>query len=393
MSLIDVFLKRRPKSLAYRPTVEVLETRVVPSVAVPTGFKLTALSSTQVKLSWNDVTGELGYNLYRWDGTKSVLFMNLPKDSTSFTVTGLQPSTTQWFSMAAVDQSTSAQTGWLSIMTPAQAITAPTNFRVVGVTNTQINLAWNAVSSATGYRVYSWDGIRANLVGSTTPSVPAFTVSNLTPGRTYYFYIQAFNTTNSANTAWLTAATTSANITAPTNVKATALSASTIALSWTDVVSETGYRIYQWDGVTANTQAVIATLAANTTGYQVLGLLPGRTYWYFVQAFNGTNSANSAWVNAQTMAALPLQPPTQLLIEVTGSNSVYLSWVEPARAVGYQIAQWTNLGWTPILTVPAGTHRVPITGLPANQTTWFMIKAYTDNFAEIAYSNAVFVNL
>lgn len=390
MSLIDIALQRRSKN--YRPAFEVLEERQCLSVAAPT-LSLATPSSTQVKLTWTNVAGEAGYRVFRWDGTKTILVSQVAKDVTTLTVSQLAPNTTQWFAVESFTLSTSARSAWKSIKTPADAIAAPTNLRVLGVTQTQVNLAWNNATGALGYRVYGWDGTRPILLGTTTPTVPSFTVNNLTPGVTYYFYVQAYNNTNSATSAWVQATTSATGIAAPANVKAQVVNASTIGLSWTDGANETGYRVYRWDNTTGTSPVVIANLAANSTGYQAIGLLPGKTYSFYVQAFNATNFANSIWVSATTPAALPLQPPTQLQVQITGPNSVNLSWVEPARAVGYRVGLWTGTYWTVVATVPAGTHSVPITGLAAYRTHWFMVQSFTDNNAEIAYSSAVFVNL
>src|SRR5204863_9363636 len=79
MSLFAWFGDRRPKfsarqspasSLTFRPEVEALELRDCPSVAAPINVNPTAVSSTQVKVTWNDVSGELGYRIYQWDGTR-----------------------------------------------------------------------------------------------------------------------------------------------------------------------------------------------------------------------------------------------------------------------------------------------------------------------------------
>ena len=132
---------------------------------------------------------------------------------------------------------------------------------------------------------------------------------------------------------------------------------------------------------------------STSTGLSPIGLLPGKTYSFYVQAFNATNFANSIWVSAATPVALPLQAPTQLLIQITGPNSVNLSWTEPVRAVGYRVAQWMGTYWSLLATVPAGTHKIPINGLASNRTHWFMVQSFTANDAETAYSSADFVNL
>ena len=395
MSLIDMNIHRRSRSISQtcHPSVEVLEERQCLSVTAPTGLAAAALSSTQIKLTWNNVAGDTGYRIFRWDGTHSVLAGTVAKNITTFTVKSLPANQTEYFSVEAHDLFTTAASAWISIATPADAIALPTNLHFTGITQTSMTLQWKNGVGATGYNIYGWNGGQPVLLGSTTPTTPAFKINNLTPGVVNYFYVQAFNRTNSISTDWVSASTLSFGLGTPTNVKSQAVSASTIGLSWNDVSGETGYRVYAWDGNASSTPVVAATLAANTTGYQAIGLLPGKMYWFYVQAFNGSNTANSAWVTAQTTAALPLQPPAQVTAIATGSNSATLSWVEPARATGYQVFVWSGFAWNKVATLAAGTHSLPISGLFANATNWFYVEAYTDNFAEVSYSNVVFANL
>ena len=70
-----------------------------------------------------------------------------------------------------------------------------------------------------------------------------------------------------------------------------------------------------------------------------------------------------------------------------------LTWQEPARAVGYRVFVWAGTYWAQYTTVPAGTHEVTVNGLGTFQTQWFMVQAFTANFAEVSYSSAVFVNM
>lgn len=56
----------------------------------------------------------------------------------------------------------------------------------------EVTLAWDASPSTnvTAYRVYSWTGGTTNVLTTTGPAVIA-TVSNLTPGLTYSFFVTA----------------------------------------------------------------------------------------------------------------------------------------------------------------------------------------------------------
>jgi hypothetical protein len=388
MSLIEFALHYRQKSGSQtcRPIVEVLEVRQCLSVAAPTGLHAVALSPTEVKLTWHDVVGEQGFRIFRLDGTQSMLVSSVARGVTAFTVTKLPPNTTQIFSVEAHDLTTLASSAWVAIMTPADPITAPTHVHITAITQTSMTLQWTNANGATGYRIYGWDGANAIQIGTTTPNVPAFTVNNLTPGISYHFYVQAISD-------WVSAATLSPGITAPADLKTQVISTSTIGLSWKNVANAAGYRVYLWNGNASSTPVVIANLAANKTGFQATGLLPGTTYWFYVQAFKATNFANTAWVTATTVAAIPLEAPTRLTVEINGPTSIVLSWVEPARAAGYRVFEWTGTSWGLVTTVPKGTHTLPINSLTAHLTHWFFVQAFTDNFAEVSYSSAVFANL
>ena len=125
MSLIEMGLNRRRRasggsassSQEYRPEVEMLEVRECMSVAAPVGIQLTAVSSSQVKVTWNDVANETGYRVYRWTGSQSVLAGIVANNVTTFTVPNLVANQVQWFSVQAFDNVSSAQSAWTSIKT------------------------------------------------------------------------------------------------------------------------------------------------------------------------------------------------------------------------------------------------------------------------------------
>lgn len=390
MSLIEMSLKRRPETeRRFKPTVEVLEARECPAVAAPTNLQLAALSPTAVKLTWSDVATESGYNIYRWNGTQAIFVAQVTRNTTTYTVGALPPNTTQWFQIEAFDLSTRARSSWASIVTPRQAITAPTP-SVSGITLSQMTVSWSFVTGASGYRVFQWNGTSADQIASVGSTVNSFTVQNLTPGTNYYFYVQAYNSSNFANSGWVTGRTLSISLSAPTNVKAVAVDGSTINVSWNDGANETGYRVYRWNGNTGEQPVLVATLAANSTGFQDTGLLAGRTYKYYVQSFTATSTANSGWVEATT-PGIPLLPPGNVTGVAIGPGTVRISWTEPATAFGYRVYVWGGSYWILATTVPKGTTSQVITNLWQNRNHWFLVQAFTENFMENAYANPIAV--
>ncbi len=88
---------------------------------------------------------------------------------------------------------------------------------------------------------------------------------------------------------------------APTSFTASTLSATGVALTWTDASSnETGFQIER-SLTSGSGYTLIATTAANATSYINTGLLSGRQYFYRIRATNaGGSSAYTAVATAST---------------------------------------------------------------------------------------------
>src|SRR5205809_651817 len=105
--------------------------------SVPTGLTASAVSSSQINLSWaasSDIVGVSGYRVYR-NGTQIAT-----TSATSFTNnTGLSPSTTYTYAVAAFDAAgnLSAQSSPASATTPAAADTTPPTVSISSPANGQ----------------------------------------------------------------------------------------------------------------------------------------------------------------------------------------------------------------------------------------------------------------
>lgn len=174
---------------------------VAPSA--PSGLLATAVSSSQINLSWTAATdnmGVAGYKIYRngsMIGTAGI---------TSYSDLGRSSSTTYTYAVSAYDAAgntsglspsasatTSSSIGSSpSTVSPGSGDTIspsiPTNLRVTAASANQIELMWTAATDnvgVVGYKIY-----RNNvLVGSST--YPVFLSTGLSPGTTYTFKVSA----------------------------------------------------------------------------------------------------------------------------------------------------------------------------------------------------------
>src|SRR5947208_877986 len=161
--------------------------------SVPTGLRATAVSSSQINLSWaasSDNVGVSGYRVFR-DGAQIAT-----TSATSFTNQGLSPSTTYTYAVAAFDAAgnLSAQSSPASATTLAPPDTTPpsvpTGLTASAVSSSQINLSWTASSDnvgVSGYRVYR------NGTQIATTSATSFANTGLSPSTTYSYTVAAYD--------------------------------------------------------------------------------------------------------------------------------------------------------------------------------------------------------
>ncbi len=215
VSAYDAAGNKSAQSTAASATTTVAKDTQPPTV--PTGLAASVISATQINLSWRastDNVGVTGYNVYR-NGSPAG-----SSSKTSFSDTGLSPSTTYKYTVAAYDAAgnTSAQCAQVSATTPAKASTdttppsIPTNLTATAASSTQINLAWTASTDnvgVTGYNIYR----AGTKVGSTAAT--SYSDTGLTPSTTYSYTVAAYDAAGnvSAQSTAASAATTASSST------------------------------------------------------------------------------------------------------------------------------------------------------------------------------------
>ena len=265
----------------------------------PTGLVASSISSSQIGLSWNAATddvGVTGYRVYRG----GALLVTLGA-VTSYQDSGLRASTAYSYTVQAADAAgnVSGQSAAASAATQAAPdITAPSTpggLLATAVSASQINLSWAAASDdvgVVGYRVY-----RGGVLLVTLGAVTSYQDSGLRASTTYSYTVQATDAAGnpSGQSVAASATTPPASDTAapsiPTGLKGTAVSASQINLSWnasTDNVGVAGYTVYL-NGV--------ALATTGGTSFRHTGLAPATTYAYRVSSFDAVGN-KSAWTAA-----------------------------------------------------------------------------------------------
>lgn len=157
------------------------ETPVTPTAPAAPVVTATAISSSQIQLSWEAVAGATSYKVY------SVGNELTETTGTNYTVSSLQPNKSYCFSVSALNENgESAQTEACATTLNAKPIT-PYDFTATATGESTIELSWSPANRATSYNVYQGDEKIA------TVTEPTYTVEGLEPETNYCFTVTAEN--------------------------------------------------------------------------------------------------------------------------------------------------------------------------------------------------------
>jgi len=318
---------------ANQPTIAGVEVRGAPSactllpLAAPTGLTALASSPSIIGLSWAPSVAPpncpLTYNLYASTtsgfspGPSNLIASNLT--GTSYSNTGLLPSTTYYYAVEAVDSVGASAASTEASDTTHSATSciaipsvAPTNFVASNASSSAIALSWTPISAPQDctnvtYSIYS---------SSTSGFVPALTNqiasdlktaeffnTNLPPSSTYYYVIQAVDE-DGASTVYSQQASAQ-TLAAPVMLTATAVSANEVDLVYPEstLAAPVTYLIYRstTSTFTPSSSNEIGTTKSNA--FQDVLAAASTIYYYQVVASSPSgNSAPTGPVSATTLA-------------------------------------------------------------------------------------------
>jgi len=163
---------------------------------------------------------------------------------------------------------------------------------------------------------------------------------------------------------------------APSDLSATAVSATQINLAWADNANnESGFKIERCQGPGCTNFAQIAIVGANVKSYSDPGLLASTTYAYRILAYNaGGDSSPSNEASAKTLnVTLPPTAPGSLTAKAVSRSQINLSWADNSNNEdGFKIERCQGSSCTnfvQIATVGANARSYSDTGL--RRRTWY----------------------
>lgn len=340
---------------------------------VPTALTATAISQSQVNLSWTGSTdagtGMGGYYVIR--NGSNVATVNA--STTTFSDTGLAGFATYTYAIEAFDLASppnvSAQSTTASATTPDQTPPSTPTLTATPVSQTQINLSWSASTDTGGSGLGGYKIFRN---GSTTalatlgPSVTTYSDTGLAGYTLYSYTVQAYDNatpTNNLSAQSNTATATTPDQTPPSAVtlSGTAISPSQVNLSWSTSTDTGGSGLYYYQ--ISRSGSVLTNVTAPTTSYSDTAVGGGTTYNYTVVAYDHASNVSpvSNTASVTTPSGAPTVPgqPTPNGVIVTASPFT-VSWGASTGSLSYYVVSSYNGSTTTNTNVTAPTTSLSI---------------------------------
>ena len=218
-----------------------------------TGLTATAVSPTQITLSWTAATdniGVTGYRVERCQGVGCASFVQIATPAgTTFGDTSLTAATSYSYRVKAVDAAINLSVNYSNVASAIIDATPPsdvTGLTATAVSATQITLSWTAATDdigVTGYRVERCQGVGcASFVQIATPAGTTFGDTSLTAATSYSYRVKAVDaatnlSVNYSNVASAITPAASSDTTPPGVTNQTPLSGATGVAAGTTVTA------------------------------------------------------------------------------------------------------------------------------------------------------------
>ena len=351
--------------------------------AAPANLSASATGQTTINLTWSDNAGnETNYDVEQsTNGTTFTRIAQLGAGATSFGVTGLTANTTYSFRVRATNPA--GASGYSNV---AQARTlpnppaAPNTLAASDIAQTTVRLTWRDNSdNETRFEIErSGDGNNFNNIGNAAVNTTQFAVTGLTLETKYFFRVRAVNDGGgSAYSNVVEVLTLPIAPRAPTNLRASDTTQTTIRLTWVDnATDDTGYEVLRAD-TTTGTLRKVADLPANSTSYVAATLLVDKLYRFAVRAVGpGGPSANSNEIQAQTLPFAPAAP-TQVQAQAVNQTAILVRWRNPGGPVSQIRVEQSLDGrtFTPARTLPPSPQSANVENLQPNTIYFYRLQA------------------
>ncbi len=340
-----------------------------------------------VQISYSKVNGIGCYKIYRAPSGSASWTLLSSRTDTTYVDKSVEIGKTYQYKVVAINGSTQcgAVTPKTITITPAK----PGSLTVSPITLTSMKISWTASKNVGGYEV--WKSTSSNsgfaLAATVSASNTNTTITSLVPGTRYYFKVRAYKTVNNQKlySAYTAVETAIASPSAPTNVKATATSPSTVRINWTAPAGMDFVQVWRASKPNAEQKdyVLLGTYKA-TDGQSVSKLLtPNRTYYYKVRGYvkvSSTRNIFSGYSNVVS-ATVTLGTPSNMTATAVSNNMIALKWTGVSgTSIFYEVWRMDRKDATPGVCLGRYSDTNSFSRLlKPNTTYYYRVRAYYYN--------------
>ncbi|MDR1029447.1 MAG: fibronectin type III domain-containing protein, partial [Treponema sp.] len=240
------------------------------------GVYASASSSSNITVSWSEVSGASGYRIYRALDIDDLFSYQGNTSDTYYSDTGLSQGTTYYYKIAAYNNYGESQP---STATPAKTYESipspPSSIYASANSSSSITVYWSEVYGVTSYKVYRSQSSYGNYYSIATVDDPStsYIDTGLSASTTYYYKVSTSNRAGESQqstsvgyaTTWPSSGSSGSLLPAPTGIYAYKLSSDEIYVWWDSVSSAEEYVVYwstsetgtyYYDGTTDDTSFI-----------------------------------------------------------------------------------------------------------------------------------------
>ena len=249
------------------------------------------------------------------------------------------------------------------------------------LTKASVQLSWNEIDNADGYKLYRKQGTSGSYALIKTITGTSTSNYSLTSGVTYYYKVVAYQETEAGTTILAESSEYMiriARLSTPSVSAIQVASSDSATMTWASVVGAEGYEIwraYELDGEYSLLKTVTGTETINS------GLVGGRSYFYKVRAFyddDGTTEYSAfSEVYQFTMPLLYVDVPENVTVRQTASGTVLLEWDTVENADGYNVYRKRGNGALAFVKTTLSTSTYNY-NLVEGETYGYVVEAYSN---------------
>lgn len=354
-------------------------------VPLPEDVRISQKDAASIQVNWTKPSGVFdGYEIYACTTGKDADYERIASTTdTSYTHTGLTAGQTYYYKIRTYKTTDTTEysdfaVGGSFTLIPTVSMPTITNVKVDNVTS--ITVSWNKVNGADGYEVYYSTSLTGayKLAGSTTGTT--YTHNNLTIGQTYYYRLRSYININGTKVFSDYSSVKSQQVSAPTvqapsNVKTSVESATSIKVTWKKADGVNGYEVYAAAGKNGSYKKVGTTTGVSFT-YK--NLTPDKTYYFKVLSYKTISGANyNSSFTSPASRKLVIPTPTNLKASKAGKTAIKVSWKKVSGATGYEIyrAAAKNGKYSKIATVKSSKTSYTNKKLTQGKTYYYKVVA------------------